>query len=382
MRKVLITTQIGACAAAFLCSLMMRNAMNDLKTKDIGFNSRNLIFFQLDDKELVERYPAFKKEILRIPGVSHMTASNFVPWRHGLMHSLAYYNDDAFLRALTMYVDPSFIETYQIPIIDGEGFSTKWTEMPGYVIINETARKILQSAGSDPLSKVIDIPYDKSFWPHQTLGIMRDFNYFYPTERIKPLAILPSYHIRYVRNYVTIRLADGSHSPILAKIETAVKRFFPHTQFEYKYVAEEMEKMHTQAMGYHWIAFVVVNGFLLLIAVAGLSGYAAYEINRCTREIGIRKAFGAKAVHIVLHFFLRFAKLVLIANAIAWPICYFAIQRILVIIDYPHPIRISFIHFLMAGIFTMFFTIATVWVQVYRAALIDPAETLRYENNE
>lgn len=379
LRKGLIIIEIGVCVVVFVFALTMLDENRALEAKDIGFNSRNLIFFQLDDKDLAERYPAFKKEILRIAGVTHMTASNFVPWENGLMHSYAYYSDDASVRAQTIFADSSFIETYQIPIVDGEGFSAKWTEMPGYVIINETARTVLQSAGVDPLYRIVDIPFGKFFWQHRVHGIMQDFSFFYPTKRLKPLSILPAYHMRYVRNYVTIRLSEDNHSEIVARIRKTVMRFFPKAQFEYKYVAGEMEKMHAQKTGHSRLASLFAIGAALFIAGVGFFGFATYETERCTKEIGIRKALGAKPMQIAIHFIFRFAGLALIANVITWPVCYFIVQWIPGVISYPHPVHISFTHFLWAGLLTLTLTIAAVWAQTYRASSGDPAKALRYE---
>ena len=132
-------------------------------------------------------------------------------------------------------------------------------------------------------------------------------------------------------------------------------------------------------MGYYLIALVIIAVFVLLIAGVGLYDFASYESERCTKEIGIRKALGAKPMQISMHFIYRFAILTLIANMIAWPICYFIIQQILRIIDYPHPIHIRFTNFLLAGILTMVLTIVAVCVQAYQAALVDPVKSLRYE---
>lgn len=376
VRKSLMILQIGLCVGVFLFALVMLDEIKALKIKDCGFNSRDLIFFQIDDKELVKRYPAFKREILRIPGVANITASSFVPWQYGIIPAVSWYNENIAARTRLIPADTSFMETYQISIVEGEGFRTNRLRMDGYTIINETARKVLQSNGTDPLSKNICSSFG---WCNRVRGVMKDFNFFYPAKRIRPLAIVSSRYVLYFQNQVTIRMAAGNHIPILAKIETAVKRFFPQAPFEYQYVAKEMEKMHKQKMGYRWMALLFVTGFALFIAAVGLFGFATYETERCTKEIGIRKSLGAKPMQIVLYFILRFFRLTLIANVIAWPICYFIIHRILKIIDYPHPIQINFTHFLWAGLLTLVLTIVTVWAQTYRAALVDPVKALRYE---
>jgi putative ABC transport system permease protein len=381
VRKGLMMVQIGVCVTVFLFSLVMLDEIKALKVKDVGFNTQNLIFFEVDDKDLAKRYPAFKKEILRIPGVSNMTASSFVPWQYGFIPSHAYSYKDAAVRAKTFSIDPSFMETYQVPLADGEGFftdreNTDRVNMEGYIIINETARKLLKSKGTDPLLQNICIP---TGWCNRVCGIMQDFYCFYPTKGIEPLAILSSKLFPVARNYMTIRLTKGNHSTILAKIRKTVKRFFSKSLFEVKYVAIEMEKMHTQKVGYRLIALVFITGFALFIAGVDLFGFATYEAERCTKEIGIRKALGAKPMQIAMQFILRFTKLALIANVIAWPICYFTIQRILRVIDYPHPIQISFTYFLWAGLLTLVLTIVSVWVQTFRAAKVDPIKALRYE---
>ncbi|MFC1877908.1 ABC transporter permease [Thermodesulfobacteriota bacterium] len=360
--------------------------MNDIKSKDIGFNTKNLIFFQIDDEKLVEHYPAFKEEILRIAGVKHMTASNYVPWSHGTMPKFAYYDDDAVVIANTIFADSSFLETYQIPVVDGEGFSTKWTEMPGYVIINETARQVLQSTGTDPLSKALGIHTGRGvnrknsfFWQHRVHGIINDFSTLYPPSSIQPLAILPSYHVRYVRIYITIRLADHNQTNILSQVEEVVKHFYPQSLFDFKYVTEEMENMHHRKMDGYLKTIIFTVGFAIFITMIGLFGYATYETDRCTKEIGVRKALGAKPVQIAKYFILRFVKLVLIANIISWPISYLFTQWALKEYDCFYTLQISIKHLLLVGVSSLLIAIVVVSVQVYRAALVDPASVLRYE---
>ena len=381
VRKGLMVLQIGLCVIVLISSMVMIDEMNALKVKDVGFNARNLIFFEVDDVDLAKRYPAIKKGILRIPGVTSMTASSFVPWQYGFMPSHAYSYNDATVRTKTFSADPSFRETYQIPLIDGEGFGndpadTERLNMEGLIIINETARRLLQSNGADPLWQNIRMWHG---WWNRVCGVMKDFYCFYPARRIEPVAILSSKLFPVARNHITIRLAGNNHSVALAEIKKTVKHFFPQAPFEYKYVAREMEKMHAERMGYRLSVLVFVTGFSFLIAAVGLFGFAVYETERCTKEIGIRKTLGAKRLQIAVHFILRFAKLTLMANLLAWPVCYFIIQRILRLVDYPHPVRIGFTHFLWAGILTLTLTVVVVWVQTLRAASIDPVKALRYE---
>jgi putative ABC transport system permease protein len=181
------------------------------------------------------------------------------------------------------------------------------------------------------------------------------------------------------REFVAIRLDEGNHTDIFSKVEKTVKRFFPKSSFEYKYVEKEMAKMHTRKMKYRWLALVFVSGFSLFIAAIGLFGFATFETERCTKEIGIRKALGAKPIQIALHFVMRFARLTMIANVLAWPVCYVTVKWILKLTYYPHPVNIRLADFLLAGLLTLVLTVTTVLIQTVRAARIDPVKALRYE---
>ena len=378
IRKGLMVLQIGVCVVVILFSLVMLEEAGSLKALDPGFKSDNLVFFHLGAPDLARRYLSFKNELLRIPGVTHVTASNFVPWREGFMLSFSYYNQNVAVRSRVLSIDSSFMETYQIPLADGKGFRTELVENTGWIIVNETARTLLESSGNAILSKFIGTS-SASYWRHRVKGVMKDFYCFYPSRPIPPLVLLPTKYLRMGREFITIRLSEGNHEESLAQVEKAVKRVFPKSFFDYKYVAEEMEKMHGQKMGYRWLALVFVTGFSLFIAAIGLFGFATYECQRCIKEIGIRKALGAKPGQIVLHFIFRFIRITLVANILAWPVCHFAIQQILKFTDYPHPIRIRLADFALAGLLTLVLTIATVGFQTYRAALVDPVKALRYE---
>ena len=378
IRKGLMMLQIGVCAVVFLFALVMLNATKSIKAIDPGFNKENLVFFQINDPNFIKQYLGFKNELLRIRGVTHVTVSNFVPWRHGFMAFFSLYNQEVAVRTPTFGVDTSFMETYQIPLVEGTGFRTEYVENTGWAIVNETGRKVLESNGNTILAKSIGIS-SPSFWRHRVKGIMKDFFCFYPTDRVPSVALFPSKYMRNGREWVTIRLSAGNHGEILSNVEKAVKRSFPKSPFEYRYIAKEMEKMHAQKMGYRWMALMFVTGFSFFISAIGLFGFATYETERCTKEIGIRKALGAKSWQIVIQFILRFAKITLIANLLAWPVCHFTIQYILKLINYPFPVKLTLADFMITGFLTLLLTIVTVLIQTYRAARIDPIMALRYE---
>jgi len=72
-----------------------------------------------------------------------------------------------------------------------------------------------------------------------------------------------------------------------------------------------------------------------------------------------------------------FVKLVLLANLIAWPVAWWAMNRWLQ--DFAYRIDISWWVFVLAGGLALGIALLRVSTQAVRAALANPVESLRYE---
>jgi putative ABC transport system permease protein len=116
-----------------------------------------------------------------------------------------------------------------------------------------------------------------------------------------------------------------------------------------------------------------------LLSGLGLFGLATFEIERRTKEIGIRKALGAASAQIVLHFLKGFSKLIALANLIAWPLTFLLIRLVFALIEYPRPLVIGPLIFVEVGAVSFAVMAVTVGAQTLRAASLNPVQTLRYE---
>jgi putative ABC transport system permease protein len=121
--------------------------------------------------------------------------------------------------------------------------------------------------------------------------------------------------------------------------------------------------------------FGAASVLAILISCLGLFGLASYSAEQRTREIGIRKVMGASAAGLAVMFSRQFAKWVVAANLIGWPVAYILMSQWLKNFAY----RISFntAAFAAAGILTMAIALLTVAFQSIRAASANPADSLR-----
>jgi putative ABC transport system permease protein len=147
----------------------------------------------------------------------------------------------------------------------------------------------------------------------------------------------------------------------------AVFRYFLDDDFGKLYQADERQ-------GELFGVFVTIAIF---ISCLGLFGLAAFTAGRRTKEIGIRKAFGARTRDVTLLLLWQFSIPVLIANAIAWPLAWYYLHGWLQ--GFAYRIPLSPLYFQGAGACAMLIAWATVFVHARRVANANPIYALRYE---
>ena len=119
----------------------------------------------------------------------------------------------------------------------------------------------------------------------------------------------------------------------------------------------------------------VFTGLALFIGCLGLFALAAFMAERRTKEIGVRKVLGASVASITGLLAGDFLKLVLVSFVLASPVAYWFMQKWLA--DFVYRIDIQWWMFAVAGIVAVGVAFLTVSVQSIRAALANPAHSLK-----
>ena len=101
-------------------------------------------------------------------------------------------------------------------------------------------------------------------------------------------------------------------------------------------------------------------------------------MEQSTKEIGIRKVLGASVNKLVFQLSWNFTKWVLVANIIAWPVTYLLMNNYW-LVNFPFKIGLSITIFISAGLISLLIALLTVSFQSIKAALANPADSLRNE---
>jgi putative ABC transport system permease protein len=146
--------------------------------------------------------------------------------------------------------------------------------------------------------------------------------------------------------------------------------------FEAGFVEDQLADLYgaDQARGTTFGGFA---GLAIVIACLGLFGLAAFTAERRTREIGIRKVFGARVRDIVQLLAWQFSKPVIVANLVAWPVAWWVMRDWLNGFD--ARIALTPGPFLLAGFLALVIAIGTIAGHAVKVARLNPIHALRYE---
>jgi putative ABC transport system permease protein len=127
-------------------------------------------------------------------------------------------------------------------------------------------------------------------------------------------------------------------------------------------------------MGQIFISFTLMAIF---ISCLGLFGLASFTADQRTKEIGIRKVLGASVSNVVVLLSRDFTKWVILANVVAWPVAYLVMNKWLQ--NFAYRISLGVWMFILSGVIALIIALLTVSTKALKAAVANPADSLRYE---
>ncbi|HOB84531.1 MAG TPA: hypothetical protein PKX27_09910 [Bacteroidales bacterium] len=177
-------------------------------------------------------------------------------------------------------------------------------------------------------------------------------------------------------NIMYIRLDGKNVEKTIAFIETKWKEVLPDQPFSYTFLKESLNEQFEadEKRGFIFTLFTILA---ILIACLGLFGLASYMVEQRTREIGIRKVFGANEGIIVRLISKDFLILIAISILIAVPLAYYIMSNWLE--NYVYRTNIGLILIILAALLTLVITFLTIGYKAYQASVMNPANSIKTE---
>lgn len=376
LRNLLVVFQFAISIFLIIGTGIISNQIDYMQNKRLGFSKERTMIVELRNERLRDDVQSIMNELERIPGVESVSASTMNPG--GGTDGSAYFpegesENDPWL-IFHAGVDYDYISTMGMSLLRGRNFSRENSTDTAAVIINKTLWKKL-GWGEDVIGKKIKPNDPMNEFAFHVIGVVDDFHFASLHDKVEPFM----FHLRRsgMRNLV-IRLQKGNLDDHLTSVEKAWSRLEPDFPFEYSFLDQSFQELYNAEvrLSKMYIYFSIIAIFIACLGLFGLSSYLAEQR---TREIGVRKTFGATASGLSLMLTRDFTKWISLSNLIAWPLAFYLMDRWLNQFAYRIEILEAWDVFIAAAIVSLVIAVVTVSFQAYRAASVNPAISLKYE---
>ncbi|GHN02990.1 ABC transporter permease [Cytophagales bacterium WSM2-2] len=377
LRQSLVVFQFSVSIILMIGTVVILNQINYIRDKKLGYDKENIIILPLDGKTRAV-YDQLKTEFIRTGKVASMGRAKDAPTKiiggYGLSAKGAAGRG---IIVKAMAIDKDFVPTVNMKIIAGRNFTEADFKLLQKdtiysVIVNESAIKEIGLPLENASGAEVNFNGNKAY----VAAVVEDFHFSSLHEKIGPLVMFTSAEDWELTN-AFVKLNPGNTSEALDQLKSISASMLTHRPFEYEFLDQRYQKMYDkeQRMGKVTVVFAALA---IAIACLGLFGLVAFAAAQKTKEIGIRKVLGATAVGIVGLITRNYMKLVVISMVIGIPAAYYIMDTLwLTSFAYHDPIGVA--PLVLAPLVCVFVAFATASYQAIKAALINPATTLRSE---
>jgi putative ABC transport system permease protein len=378
-RQSLVVGQFVLSIVLTIGTIVIYRQLNYMQNKKLGFDKSQLLYLRLKGN-LHNKEILLKRAIQSLPGVFQVSGAsgNLID----VTSSTTGFGwegqspKDNFL-ITQMNVDDDFFKTTGMSFISGRNFSAQiisdTATDTGPFIVNETAARRMGYTASTALGKTVNLWNTKG----EIIGVLKDFNFRPLHVSIEPFLFrfrLGSGSDKYSSLFIKIKA--GSMQKALMDLGILYKKYEPNYPISFGFVDQDLE---IQYLAEQLTAKIILCFSIMAIFIAclGLYGLATFTTRQRIKEIGIRKVLGASVTSVVTLLSKDFLMLVLMAVLIASPIAWVAMNRWLM--DFAYKINIEWWMFVLTGLLALGIALFTVSFQSIKAAILNPANSLRSE---
>jgi putative ABC transport system permease protein len=394
LRRLIVGAETGLAVVLLVGGALLAASWHRLATTDPGFDRSHLLTFLVRPSEIV--YPPAKApellsrilaSIEQLPGVDAASVDGCAPVGLGCASSTLFVmgrpepRRDQAPGVLRHYVGPDHFRTLRVPVLRGRVFDERdRAGSPRVAVINQIAAARFWP-NEDPIGKRVwfggGSNFDRPDSSAEIIGIVGDVAYQALDERpFQPDFYTPYTQFTYVTRTVLVRtrLDPAAIVPDVRRALQSVDRSL--AMFEVRTMDEVMSASWARLT----YQTKILSGFAviaLLLASTGIFAIVAHVIGTRRREIGIRRALGASAVHV----------LATVGESGAWPAAIGLVAGLATAVlaeravaSAVYGVRSFDVQVLVSVAALLTIVIAmSAYLAARRALRVDPVESLRFE---
>ena len=364
--KSLTVVQFALAGILIISTVFLYQQFHFLTHQDLGYNEDNLVVVEVGPPAVAGQFArVFGTKLSQNSGIRNVGIHNVGRWGTGAKTDG---NDISFDFE---HIDANYFPTLQVPVVEGRNFSPQYpADSAQSVMVNEAF--VRRAGWKNPIGKTIDF-----FWQNKkftVVGVVRNFHFRPLNEEIRPQVFAMTDQADFLQ--FNIRISPANAPQTLAFIETVFKKLAPSYPFSYTFRkdanlrAYDAEQKWKQIIGF-------AAAFTIFISCIGLFGLTMLAAERRVKEIGIRKVLGASVPGLVRILGVGFLQLVLLANFVAIPVAWWAVNKWLD--NFAYHIVPQWWVFAVAVLITLLIALVTTAIEAVRAAIANPVKSLRTE---
>lgn len=375
LRRGLVVFQFFISQLFIMGTLVLISQMNYFQSKDLGFSKDAIVTIPVPENERLgfadgtSKMKTLREEVQGISGVLQTSLSNTPP-SSGSVSSTDFTvegNDQSFGTQVKV-VDGNYLDLYELKLVAGKNLLDLDTAR-GFVVNEKLAVMVGYNNPQDIIGKRIKM-WGKTL---PVEGVVQNFHTMSLHEPVEATILLNR-----MRSYslLSVKLSGTEWPSTLKAIQTKWEALYPEAIYSYKFLDEEIREFYDRESKMSTL-LTLFTTVAIFIGCLGLFGLATFMANQKTKEIGVRKVLGASAESIVLLFSREYIILIFVGFVLAAPVAWYLMNQWLDGFAYKITIGPSVF---AAGIgLTLLIAMATVGYRSVKAALANPADSLRSE---
>jgi putative ABC transport system permease protein len=375
LRNGLVVFQFAMSVLLIIGSLVIFRQLDFIKNQRLGFDKDQIVVVHNTDN-LFSQFEAYRERLTQHTDILGVTAVDSIPglgtpnWGIGVEGV----GRERPLNMNFMTCDQDFTKILNIQMAEGRFFSKDFPSDINAAVINKKAAEYFGIP--NPVGKKIRI-----WWTRKDLtivGVIDNIHFESLHRNVRSMGyVLPeAIGSTHKPPFLLVKINSRRTYDVLAFLRKTWESLSPGLPLEFTFMDEKINNLYQNDNRAGKI--VSLFSFLaIFVSSLGLFGLAAFVTEQRTKEIGVRKVLGARLAHIVWLLTGQFMKWVVVANLIAWPVGYWVMYRWLQGFAFRTGLSVGI--FLASGLAVLGIAVITVSFQVLKAAVANPADSLKYE---
>ncbi|MBS3770845.1 MAG: ABC transporter permease [Bacteroidales bacterium] len=375
LRGILVTIQFIITISLFISTAVIYQQNQYLTNKKLGFEKDKVLVVERA-YYLDEKLGDFIKELQSHTSIEAASVSGSLPGKAygGSTLQVEGRSSEDMVFFATNYVGEDYVDAMGLELTEGRFFTSDFSDNSTTVVINKKAAG--QLGFENPIGKYLMLGKNK----YTIIGVTNNYHFESLHKQIRPLALLyfdqELYFDSKFYQYMPVKLNTENLNQSIDYIKERWNRFTNNQPFSYFFLDSDYNSLYAAEQRTGKI-FTIFSLLAIFIACLGLFGLSAFMAEKKTKEIGIRKVLGAKIINILRVLYKEVFVLLILSTLVAWPFTYYIMSRWLD--NFAFRVDMELLPFLISSVLALLIAVVTTGAQALKAALTNPAYTLRDE---